>query len=1039
METKNGNILPIEFNCSVIKNGEGLNKGTILTFRDISQKIEWEERLRESEEKYRLIAEDAGDLISVYNSEAKLIYFNKKAHEKALGYDAEQLNKFKFRIQITHEADRRDQAKQFLKILKTGQAQHQFRLKHKDGHYVWFDSVGRVFADRFGRKNILFISRDISERKLMEQELRKSEEKFKGLYDSLKDGIGLTDLEGNIIDCNQAFLDMLGYTKNEILNLSFNDITPKKWHDKERSILENQVNVRGYSDEYEKEYIKNDGTVIPINIKTWLIKENNENPIGYWAIIRDISYKKAALQQLKESEERFRTLYENIVGGTLIIGKDYKIKDVNQYTCDVTGYLKEELVGQLCDIICPRGSSSHDCPIWEIGKKEFRGMDTQIKCKAEERISILKNARKIKLDGETYIFETFQDIHDRKIAEQKVKESEEKFRHLFEKAPHAIIILDTNGILIDCNSTALSFSGYLKSELIGKKILELLELFKISKMNIKIQNAFKNSLRGESKNNIEIPILTKDGRQIWITMNGSLISVGDQEYIQTIIQDITKRKEAERQLKKSEEKYRELVHNANSIILKLDVKYTIIFINEFGERFFGYRSNELIGRSVVGTLLPKKESTGRNLEKMVKKLVLNPDNYEYNENENMTKHGEIKWISWTNKGIYDQYGKLTGVLSVGTDITERKEAELALMESEEKFRSIAEQSFLGILIIQNGYIKYVNDVLTDLLDLTEEELFNLPQYEIYNLLEYPKNFGFSTNKNIKLYLSTKLDIKTGKSLWVDQYAKRIQFKAEPADLITIFDVTEKKEAEKLVIEENKKLLELNQMKNEFITRISHELKTPLNSIYGASTLLLDLYIDNINDKAKRLVEIIHKGGERLDKLILNLIDVLRIESNKLRLDKKEVSLLDMVQDCINDVIHFIEERDLFINVDVPSDIVLSVDKHRIKELILNLLTNAIKNTPQNGQITLSIQDYFTFVDVKIKDSGVGFTKEEKTQLFKRFGKIERYGKGMDIDTEGTGLGLFISKKIVELHNGEIWVESEGRNRGSTFVVRLPKS
>mgnify|MGYP006277914071 CR=1 FL=1 len=127
------------------------------------------------------------------------------------------------------------------------------------------------------------------------------------------------------------------------------------------------------------------------------------------------------ITERKESEERFRTLYKNIAGGTLIIGNDYRINDVNERTCEITGFKKKELDGKWCDILCPKGSKSKKCPIWEKGVNGFQGMETTIKCKNGEKNPILKNAKKININGQTYILEVFQDISERMEAEHKLK------------------------------------------------------------------------------------------------------------------------------------------------------------------------------------------------------------------------------------------------------------------------------------------------------------------------------------------------------------------------------------------------------------------------------------------------------------------------------------------------------------------------------------------------------------------------------------------------------------------------------------------
>jgi signal transduction histidine kinase len=126
-------------------------------------------------------------------------------------------------------------------------------------------------------------------------------------------------------------------------------------------------------------------------------------------------------------------------------------------------------------------------------------------------------------------------------------------------------------------------------------------------------------------------------------------------------------------------------------------------------------------------------------------------------------------------------------------------------------------------------------------------------------------------------------------------------------------------------------------------------------------------------------------------------------------------------------------------VDIEDKITTHFDKERLYDVIINLLSNAIKNTPPEGEITIFTEQKDNSIVVSVKDSGVGITEEEKKKLFKKFGKIERYGQSWDINIEGTGLGLYIAKKIVRLHGGNIWVQSEGRNKGSTFSFSIPKT
>ena len=235
----------------------------------------------------------------------------------------------------------------------------------------------------------------------------------------------------------------------------------------------------------------------------------------------------------------------------------------------------------------------------------------------------------------------------------------------------------------------------------------------------------------------------------------------------------------------------------------------------------------------------------------------------------------------------------------------------------------------------------------------------------------------------------------------------------------------------------KKLKALDQIRSELIRRTSHEFKTPLNSIFSTSQYLLTNYKDQINGDLLKLIEIINRGGLRLTNLTKNLLDSFNLETNKLELEMQKGDIIRLIKECTSDFIIPIRNREIFLKQDLKGEIYIDMDRNRVAQVILNLISNAIKNTPPKGLIYISVQPENNYVDIIIKDSGIGLTKEEKGKLFKKFGKIERENIRMNIITEGSGLGLYLSKKIIELHNGKILVESEGRSKGSTFIVRIP--
>lgn len=270
------------------------------------------------------------------------------------------------------------------------------------------------------------------------------------------------------------------------------------------------------------------------------------------------------------------------------------------------------------------------------------------------------------------------------------------------------------------------------------------------------------------------------------------------------------------------------------------------------------------------------------------------------------------------------------------------------------------------------------------------------------------------------------------------FEARILYFFEDQVAIFIREITKRKEAEKIIKEEFEKLKELEQIRKDLISRVSHEIKTPLMSIRGASELISEYHRAHMGKELLELIEMIQKGGRRLEHLVNNLLDISRIEYNKLLLNKKKENLSEIIKGISSEIKILIEGRGIELNLKIPESLYLEIDRIRIEQVIINLLTNAMKNTPKNGKIDVIVRKAGDMAEISVSDTGVGFTKKEMDRLFTRFGKIERYGSGLEyLNIQGSGLGLFISKEIIEFHGGKIWVISKGRHEGCTFTVKLP--
>jgi PAS domain S-box-containing protein len=283
------------------------------------------------------------------------------------------------------------------------------------------------------------------------------------------------------------------------------------------------------------------------------------------------------------------------------------------------------------------------------------------------------------------------DITDKKKTEEALRESEARYKSLIESTSDWIWEVDENARFTYASPKVKDLLGYEPKEIVGRTPFDFMppeeagRIAEVFAANVKARAPFAGLV------NVN---LRKDGRPVVLETNGVPIidAEGCFKGYRGIDRDITERTRAEETLRESEEQYRRLVQAANSVILTWDLAGNILFINDFGERFFGFGREELIGRNVIGTIVPELETSGRDLARLMQEIQKAPDRYMDNENENVTKDGTRVWVRWANKAITDQQGNLVGILSVGNDISGRKQAEEALKESQRFLETIIESA-----------------------------------------------------------------------------------------------------------------------------------------------------------------------------------------------------------------------------------------------------------------------------------------------------------------------------------------------------------
>jgi len=740
----------------------------------------------------------------------------------------------------------------------------------------------------------------------------------------------------------------------------------------------------------------------------------------------------------EEIREKFKDLFEHSLDLIYINDLNGNFLDANEITLITLGYESDEIPNiSFIDLLDEENLMKAYRVTKEIRKlgKQSKRSEYKIKTKNGNYVYVETYALPLKKDGKVYaVLGIGKNVTDRKNAEQNLKKSGEMFKAIYKEGPipaytwqkyeGGFVLIDFNNAAAKITNGAVNnFLGYKASELYkGREdIIEDLKLCMSKKYQITKEMKYKFQFTGEEK---------------YLSVNYGYVSP---DLIIVHTEDINERKIAEENLKESEKKYRNLIENLDVGFYQVKLNGEMLNHNSAHNVILGYDPLEsLIGKN-VSEFWQNPEDRGKYLEILTKEGVAR--GYICHVK---TKTGRKITLELNSHLIKDKDGWPIQIDGTITDVTEKFNLERRLRESEEKFRSLYENTPFSIVLLDSkGVIVDINPRSAEVFGYKKEELVgkmfkDVPVLHPNYLPKIIKLF----KKFIKGEIFHRIDLqaykKNGSLIWVNLQAGLINIGGETYVQAIFNDITSQKEAEILIKEEIQKLKELDTIRKNLISRVSHELKTPLVSISGGSELLLTLYKDKFEAAQLEIIELIEKGGKRLRHLVENLIDISRVDYKKLQLTKKPTNLSKIIKDCVKELDYWVKERKLNLVISVPENLELKIDQIRIEQVIINLLSNAIKNTPPEGEIGLNLNKKGNWAELRVSDTGIGLTMEEMYMLFTRFGKIERYGSGYEyVDIQGTGLGLFISKEIIDLHEGEIRAESAGRNKGSTFTVKLP--
>jgi PAS domain S-box-containing protein len=501
-----------------------------------------------------------------------------------------------------------------------------------------------------------------------------------------------------------------------------------------------------------------------------------------------------------------------------------------------------------------------------------------------------------------------------------------------------------------------------------------------------------------------------------------------------VFRDVTERRKAEHDLRESEERFRLLVEGVRDYaIFMLDPQGNITTWNAGAERIKGYTAEEIIGKHFSCFYPPEALQTGWPEREL--KMAAEQGRFE-DEGLRLRKDGSKFWANVIITSLRDEHGNLKGFSKITRDLTERKEKESQLRESEVRFRRLFESARDGILILDGstGKITDVNLFMTELLGYSTHEFIGKQLWEIGLLKDLEDSHAAFRQLQEQGYIRYDLPLQTknGERVEVEVLSNVYDVNHERVIQCNIRDITERRQRERAEAEAEA-LAALHRRKDEFLATLSHEIRNPLAAITNAIDLLEgQKYEDPTQIKATR---IIRRQVNNLVVLVDDLLEVSRLLSNRIQLNLEHVDIRDVVQKAVETARPVINQPTPALTVSLPSEVIwVNADAIRLEEVVVNLLNNAAKYTPKDGHIWLSVQKESEEMVLSVKDNGIGIAPDFLPQIFDLFAQAQR---SLDRSDGGLGVGLTLVRKLVQMHGGNIQARSKGLGRGSEFTVRLP--
>lgn len=752
----------------------------------------------------------------------------------------------------------------------------------------------------------------------------------------------------------------------------------------------------------------------------------------------DISFVTRSMNFQDPAIEILYAFMDAVPSMLLVLDTDQMISFVNECFCKSLGFTKKELIGRIWyDRLISSDKRYEASKIFtkpaDVKDRHDIGIPI-VDEHAEEHPAILKagflndrNGNISRIIVQIELINSISDQHTKITAD-------DKYRVLVENSADVILSTDPAGVITYISPSVTTY-GFTPEELLLKQLSDLFfyeDQHKIVRsLSITLNNSGQSRVQGRLKD--------PNGKIYWVELYAQAFfdKDGHVKGIIATIRDIGDRKANLNALEMASDMFISQARSASDAIIFSDSAGNIIFWNKGAENLFFYTVEEAMGMH-ISLIMPQRYrhihqgwdivvSTGRSwvMGNTIELYGLKRDGTEFPI--------EISHSSWKKDGA--------SFFSVNIrDITQRVLNEKEMREAKDKYRMIFEKSPLGIIHFDTyGVITQCNKSFVDIVGVEEANIIG----NIIGLDLLKSDTSEEIKKCVTAVLSGEPDNYSGSSfsfIGATDTPIRASFvpvitedKAIAGGICIVEDITESKKAREALIHAKNVAEEASRTKSEFLSNVTHELRTPLNAIMGFSDLLQESIEDKLNDNQRKYLNNIIAGGKDLLDVINNILDVSNIEAGKTNLELEDIHLEGLIQDVMTEMSSFASKKNIALQMELDPQVKsIRVDRNKLQQILINLVSNAIKFGKEKGFVKIRSKQMHDTLHIEVIDNGIGISTEDQQRLFKPFIQLD---SSSTRKYKGNGIGLYIVKQFVDLHGGNVWLESE-IGKGSTFTFTI---